>query len=165
MNWRKRCKFPEPQFLKPQIETMITISHRLTAGIQRVTIWPWKNSIWHRVITQILLYGCSTIGHQTWRIFPVGSDIKNLPACRTSRFDPWVGKIPWRRKWQSTPVFLPAELHGQRSLVGYSPQGRKQLHRTEWLTHTHGHTHGHTHTQPCVHWGTLWSCRKCVLNE
>ena len=36
-------------------------------------------------------------------------------------FDPWVGKIPWRRKWQPTPVFLPGESHGQRSLVGYSP--------------------------------------------
>ena len=36
-------------------------------------------------------------------------------------FDPWVGKIPWRRKWQPTPVFLPGESHGWRSLVGYSP--------------------------------------------
>ena len=42
------------------------------------------------------------------------------------RFDPWVGKIPWRRKWQSTPVFLPVEFHGQRSLVGYSPWGHKE---------------------------------------
>ena len=40
-------------------------------------------------------------------------------------FDPWVGKIPWRRKWQSIPVFLPGESHGQRSLAGYSPWGRK----------------------------------------
>ena len=37
----------------------------------------------------------------------------------------WVGKIPWGRKWQPTPVFLPGESHGQRSLVGYSPWGRK----------------------------------------
>ena len=37
------------------------------------------------------------------------------------RFDPWVGKIPWRRAWQPTPVFLPGEPHGQRSLVGYGP--------------------------------------------
>jgi len=36
------------------------------------------------------------------------------------RFDPWVGKIPWRRAWQPTPVFLPGESHGQRSLAGYS---------------------------------------------
>ena len=43
--------------------------------------------------------------------------VKNLPA----RCDPWVGKIPWRRAWQSTPVFLPGESHGQRSLAGYSP--------------------------------------------
>ena len=40
---------------------------------------------------------------------------------RRHRFDPWIGKIPWRRKWQPTPVFLPGESHGQRSLVGYSP--------------------------------------------
>ena len=42
-------------------------------------------------------------------------------------FDPWVGKMPWRRKWQSTPVFLPGELHGQRSLAGYSPWGHKRV--------------------------------------
>ena len=44
--------------------------------------------------------------------------------CKRRRFDPWVGKIPQRRKWQSTPVFLPGESHGQRSLVGHSPWGR-----------------------------------------
>ena len=41
------------------------------------------------------------------------------------RFDHWVGKIPWRRKWQPTPVFLPEESHGQRSLAGYSPKVAK----------------------------------------
>ena len=45
--------------------------------------------------------------------------VKNLPACRRPGFDPWVRKIPWRREWQPTPVFLPEESHGQRSLVGY----------------------------------------------
>ena len=49
-------------------------------------------------------------------------------------FDPWVGKIPWRRAWQPTPVFLPGESHGQRSLVGYSPQGRKESDTTERLS-------------------------------
>jgi len=41
--------------------------------------------------------------------------------CKRCKFDPWVGKIPWSRKWQPTPVFLPEEFHGQRSLMGYSP--------------------------------------------
>ena len=48
-------------------------------------------------------------------------------------FDPWVGKIPWRRTWESTPVFLPGESHRRRSLVGYSPQGRKELDTTETI--------------------------------
>ena len=46
-------------------------------------------------------------------------------------FDPWVGKIPWKRKWQPTPIFLPEKSHGQRSLVGYSPKGSNELHTTE----------------------------------
>ena len=46
-------------------------------------------------------------------------------------FDPWVGKIPWRRKWQSTSVFLPGESHGWRNLVGYSPWHLKESDTTE----------------------------------
>ena len=42
-------------------------------------------------------------------------------------FDPCVGKIPWRRKWQPTPVFLPGEFHGQRNLLGYSPWAHKRV--------------------------------------
>ena len=52
--------------------------------------------------------------------------------CRRPGFDPWVGKMPWRRAWQPTPVFLPRESHGQRSLAGCHPvtQSRTQL---KWL--------------------------------
>ena len=46
-------------------------------------------------------------------------------------FDPWVRKTPWRRRWQPTPVFLPGDSHGQRSLVGYSPWGHKGLNTPE----------------------------------
>ena len=53
--------------------------------------------------------------------------------CQRPGFDPWVGNIPWRRKWQLTPVFLPGESHGRRSLVGYSPRGHKELDTTERL--------------------------------
>ena len=55
-----------------------------------------------------------------------------LPS-RSHGFDPWVGKIPWRRKWQRTPVFLPGKSHGQMSLAGYSPWGRRDLGMTERL--------------------------------
>ena len=62
-------------------------------------------------------------------------------ACQCRRpkrpgFYPWVGKIPWRRTWQSIPVFLPGKFRGQRSLVGYSPWGHKELATIEWLTLT-----------------------------
>ena len=51
------------------------------------------------------------------------------PGC-----DPWVGKIPWRKAWQPTAVFFPGESHAQRSLVGYSPWGRKEADMTERLS-------------------------------
>ena len=57
--------------------------------------------------------------------------VKNPPAnagdIKGLGFDPWVRKIPWRRKWQPTPVFLPGKSHGQRNLVGYSPWGHKGI--------------------------------------
>ena len=51
-------------------------------------------------------------------------------------FNPWVGKIPWRKTWQPTLVFLPGESHGQKSLAGYSPRGRKESDTTEQLHFT-----------------------------
>ena len=53
--------------------------------------------------------------------------------CRGWKFDPWVGKIPWRREWQPTPVLLPGEFHGQRSLGGSSLWGHKGSDTSEWL--------------------------------
>ena len=73
------------------------------------------------------------------RGFPGGASGKE-PACQCRRhkrrgFNPWVGKIPWRRAWQPTRAFLPGESHGQRSLVGYSPWGCKKLDTTEVTEH------------------------------
>ena len=56
--------------------------------------------------------------------------VKNLPA-NAEDMDPWVRKIPWKRAWQLTPVFLPGESHGQRSLVDYSPWDRQELDAAE----------------------------------
>ena len=69
------------------------------------------------------------------------SDKESACKCRRYRrlrFDPWVGTTSWSRKWQPTPGFLPGKFHRQRSLVGYSPWGRKESDVTEWLsTYTH----------------------------
>ena len=80
---------------------------------------------------------CLTVCH-VWG-FPGGAVVQNLPANvgdRRLRFDPWVRKIPWRRKWQPTPVFLTGKFHGWKSLAGYSPWSCNESDMTE-----------HTHTQ------------------
>ena len=70
--------------------------------------------------------------------FPGGAVVKE-PTCqrrryRRSKFNPWVGKIPWRMKWKPTPVFLPGESKGQRSLAHW---GRKELDINEETYHAH----------------------------
>ena len=65
----------------------------------------------------------------------VAQAVKNPPAMQETRGLSLVGKIPWRRKWQPTPILLSRESHGQKSLAGYSPWGRKELGTIEGLTH------------------------------
>ena len=82
------------------------------------------------------------IWYSTWNSFNckiiqfhlVAQMIKNLPAVWEIWIQSWVGTIPWRRKWWHTPLFLPGEFHGQKSLVGYSPWGRRVGH--DWTTAT-----------------------------
>ena len=67
--------------------------------------------------------------------FPGGASGKEL-ACQRRRhkryrFDPWVRKIPWKKAWQPTPVFVPGKSHRQRIQAGYSPQGHKESDMTE----------------------------------
>ena len=54
------------------------------------------------------------------------SSKESVCQCRKCKYNPWVRKIPWRRKWQTMPVFLPGKSHGHRSLAGYSPWGHKR---------------------------------------
>ena len=81
--------------------------------------------------------------------------VKNPPAKagrrKRHRLDPWVGKIPWRRAQQPTPIFLPGESQGQRSLVGFSPQRRTELDMTEATAHTHTQSMRGSHTCPPSH--------------
>ena len=84
--------------------------------------------------------------------------VKNLLQCRRHRgrsFDPWVRKIPKRRKWQPIPVFLPEKSHGQQSLVGYSPKGCKEPDRR---AHAHAAANGYESACQCrAHGFDPWS--------
>ena len=88
----------------------------------------WTRLKWLSMHTRIYVY----IG------LPGGLVVKNPPAkCwRNKRhgFDPWIGKIPWNRKWQPTAVFLPGKFHGQRRLAGYSSWSCKESDTSEWLS-------------------------------
>ena len=71
--------------------------------------------------------------------------------CKRCGFNPWVGKIPWSRKWQPTPLFLSGNFHGQKNLAGCSPWGRKES-RHDWAgTHT-----CNVHSSHCIF--ILWNC-------
>ena len=85
--------------------------------------------------------------------------------CRRHRFDPWVEKCPWRRKRQPTPVFLPGESLGQRSLMGYNPWGPKESPMTEQLklslfTGKQWGKKGHVTSVMTWHMGTYSVCRR-----
>ena len=98
-------------------------------GYKMVVFW-----FYYSMLTAILL---------PWG-FPGGTVVKES-TCQNRRhkrrrFKPWVGKIPWSRKWQPTPVFLPGKFHGQRSLAGHSPHSHRvgcdwaQQHSTFFFT-------------------------------
>ena len=84
-------------------------------------------------------------------------------ACRSKRhrrhgFDPWIRKIPWRRKWQPAPVFLPGKYHGQRSLVDNSPRGSKESYVTEQLSILY-----YDQCKWTPHWtGQVWKTGLCL---
>ena len=101
--------------------------------------------IGHSPNTQINLYihqyNNVLIIHNVPTGFPGGTSGKE-PICqcrrhKRCRFNPWVGKISWRKKWQPSPVFLPGKIHGHRSLADYNPWDQKELHTTKY-THADG---------------------------
>ena len=86
-----------------------------------------QSTVLHRVLHDWSDWACTP----AWflGISTGGSVVKNMPvnAGRILKFAPWVGKFPWRRKWQPTPVFLPGKSHCQRSLGATVPWGRKRV--------------------------------------
>ena len=86
-------------------------------------IFSYTTDVWARSVVVYLLCHNYYFGQHCYKLrgFPGGSVVKNLPAMQETGFNPWVKKIPWKRKWQPTPVYFPGEPHGQRNLVGHSP--------------------------------------------
>ena len=93
--------------------------------------------------------------------------VKNLPVYagdsgRRRGFESWVGKIPWRRKWQPTPVFLLGKSHGQKNLAGYSLWSHKRV--GQYLVTEHTHTCARTHTHTTRHGFIALSRSYCLAN-
>ena len=130
MRWPKYCRFSFS--ISPSKEHPGLISFRMNwldlLAVQRTL----KSLLQHHGSKMSILQRSAF-----FRGFPGGSEGKASAClqCRRPGFDPWVGKILWRRKWQLTPVFLPGKSHGW-SLVGYSPWGHKELDTTEQLHFT-----------------------------
>ena len=99
-----------------------------------------------------------------------GGVSRKEPACQFRRckrcgFYPCIGKIPWRRAWQRTPVFLHRESHGQRSLEEYSQQGRRQLAMTEATQQACMHSNQDGRTLPYERPFTTWNRIKSTMNS
>ena len=114
--------------------------------IPTVDLSSWENQ--RNWVCEVELRGCglnSSLGYQTWchivNFHVTLKMVKNLPANarrhRRPGFNPWVRKIPWRRAWQPTPIFLPEESHGQRSLEDCSPWDHRVKHNWSDLTRKH----------------------------
>ena len=115
----------------------------------------------HRTLTFILEIHLPLSGFLHWPKLPWWLRGKSVcPQCGRPGFDPWVSKIPWRRKWHPTPVFLPGESHGQRSLVGYIQSTRLQRVGHNKAISLSFHLSGYTDhflDSPQHSWETLFS--------
>ena len=140
---------------KSNLHPMHCLNHWIVKEVPQRT-WFWSDGA--RSLADILNQGqCGPAGYiGGWRPGRLRGHCRGKELtcqCRRhkrDRFNPWVKKITWSRKWQPAPVFLPGKFHGQRSLAGYSPWGCRVGHD---YAHMHTHTHTHEHTGS----GALWA--------
>ena len=114
------------------------VSFRSPSNVHVLVSHTWVWATWEGKCSQplwskpcVVSFGTTLVSEQLWG-FPCGSDGRVCLQCRRTEFDPWIGKIPWRREWQPTPVFPPEEFHGQRSL------GSQRVGH-DWETNIHTH--------------------------
>ena len=108
-------------------ETRMTANACLCSGVQDCT-W-WTGAFTEMLHRRCCLHFIKCLAWLPWWL----RQSRICLQCRGLGFNLWVRKIPWRREWLPTPVFLPGEFHGQRNLMGYSPWGYKESDTTERL--------------------------------
>ena len=135
-----RAKIHGKHILSPCMFTNVFIPPSIPDCLSACTIRSWRNfpsHHWRQCSISAFFHCCF---RDVWVLlmgFPgVSGGKESSCQSRRHRFNTWVGKIPWRREWLPTLVFLPGEFHGQRSLVGYSPWSCKELDMIWHLNHT-----------------------------
>ena len=132
-------------------------------------VGPFKSENWLNIQASQETHGNPGALHNAWHIahVPCGQggrgaggrwqcgpweerSLSQFQRRKRCRFNPWVRKIPWSRKWQSIPVFLPGKFHGQRSLVCYSPWVTKSQTQLSKSACTHTRTYTHTHSPSSI---------------
>ena len=123
---------PVPRILQARTLEWVAISFS--------NAWKWKVKV--KLLSRVRLFTT-----------PWTAAYQAPPSMGFSRQKYWSGvSLPSPRECQPTPIFFPGKSHGQRSLVGYSPCGRKELDKTEWLNNNKGHSRQHTHISHISHW-------------
>ena len=122
----------------------LSLLSSLPAKEHRSESWLWETKTVRQIVPSSLFPPChSLLLFSIWGWLCLAKPTQEISSSRLPRFSgkesdcqhrswgfsPWVGKIPWRRKWQPTPVFFPGKSYGRRNLAGYSPWGRRVGHR------------------------------------
>ena len=158
----RHCSCPSLSHILVPLSDFMLVSFHFIVG-------PFKSENWLNIQASQETHGNPGALHNAWHIahVPCGQggrgaggrwqcgpweerSLSQFQRRKRCRFNPWVRKIPWSRKWQSIPVFLPGKFHGQRSLVCYSPWVTKSQTQLSKSACTHTRTYTHTHSPSSI---------------
>ena len=145
------CFWNQTQALHPRVQSFVIVWSPISPHPKPINSTLVPGTIRHHFLLPKMTFN---VPYHLARDFPGGTRGKE-PACQCRRhrrrsFNPWFRKIPWKRAWKPTQVFLLGKSHGQRSLVGYSPWGHKRV-KHNWAT-----KHVHMHSEPVKSLSHVW---------